>query len=148
MMSEIAQLLDLDRGNELSSLQPVSEIAAVRIERRYPGISKQYLEFIRAVGVGLTTRDFYIYEPEPASSVEQHSSYKLYQSAAYQALSGRRPEGHPIPTDAVAVADSGASWWYCLCPSLGDGVFCLDMGGPTFELEADDFLSFVAKTVL
>lgn len=147
MMSEIAQLLDLDRGNELSSLLPVSEIVTVRIETRYPGISKQYLEFIRAVGVGLTTRGFYIYEPEPASFVEQHPSYKLYQSASYRALSGPRPGGHPIPADAVTVADSGSSWRYCLCPSLGDGVFCLDMAGPTFELEADDFLSFVANTV-
>jgi hypothetical protein len=60
VMSEIAQLLDLDRGNELSSLLPVSEIVTVRIETRYPGISKQYLEFIRAVGVGLTTRGFYL----------------------------------------------------------------------------------------
>ena len=96
MMSEIAQLLDLDRANELSSLQPVSEIVAVRIATRYPSISKQYLEFIRAVGVGSTTRDFYIYEPEPASSVEQHPSFQLYQSASYRALSGPRPEGHPI----------------------------------------------------
>ncbi len=147
MMSEIAQLLDLDRANELSSLQPVSEIVAVRIATRYPRISKQYLEFIRAVGVGSTTRDFYIYEPEPASSVEQHPSFQFYQSASYRALSGPRPEGHPIPADAVAIADSGASWRYCLCPSLGEGVYCLDMAGPTFEPEADDFLSFVANTV-
>lgn len=103
MMSEIAQLLDLDRANELSSLQPVSEIVAVRAATRYPSISKQYLEFIRAVGVGSTTRDFYIYEPE--SSAEQHPSFQLYQSASYRALSGPRPEGHPIPADAVAIAD-------------------------------------------
>lgn len=147
MMSEITQLLDLDRANELSSLQPVSEIVAVRIATRHPSISKQYFEFIRAVGVGSTTRDFYIYEPEPASSVEQHPSFQLYQSASYRALSGPRPEGHPIPADAVAIADSGASWRYCLCPSLGEGVYCLDMAGPTFEPEADDFLSFVANTV-
>lgn len=147
MMSGIAQLLDLDRANELSSLQPVSEIVAARIVTRYPSISKQYLEFIRAVGVGSTTRDFYIYEPEPASSVEQHPSFQLYQSASLRALSGPRPEGHPIPADAVAIADSGASWRYCLCPSLGEGVYCLDMAGPTFEPEADDFFSFVANTV-
>lgn len=47
-----------------------------------------------------------------------------------------------------SIADTGASWRYCLCPSLGEGVFCLDMGGPTFEPEADDFISFIANTVL
>ena len=147
MISGITQLLDLDRADELSSLQPVSEIVAERIATHYSGISKQYLEFIRVVGVGSTARDFYIYEPEPASSVEQHPSFQLYQSSSYRALSGSRPEGHPIPADAVAIADSGASWRYCLCPSRGAGVFCLDMGGPTFEPEADDFFSFVANTV-
>lgn len=86
----------------------------MRIATRYPSISNQYLGFIRAVGVGSTTRDFYIYEPEPASSVEQHPSFQLYQSASYRALSGPRPEGHPSPADAVAISDSGASWWYCL----------------------------------
>lgn len=148
MKSEIAQLLDLDSAQELSSLQPVSEIVALTIATRHPSISKQYLEFIRTVGVGSTTRDFYIYEPEPTSSVEQHPSFQLYQSASYRAPTGPRPEGNPIPADAVAIADSGASWRYCLCPSLGEGVFCLDMGGPTFEPEADDFISFVANTVL
>ncbi len=148
MKSEIAKLLDLDSAKELSSLQPLSEIIALTIATRHPSISKQYLEFIRTVGVGSTTRDFYIYEPEPASSVEQQPSFQLYQSASYRALTGPRPKGNPIPADAVAIADSGASWRYCLCPSLGEGVFCLDMGGPTFEPEADDFISFIANTVL
>ncbi|TCQ10349.1 hypothetical protein C8J34_102759 [Rhizobium sp. PP-F2F-G36] len=147
MIIRIAQLLDLDRANELSSLRSVSKIVVARIARRYPRISHQYLEFIRVVGVGSTTRDFYIYEPEPASAVKQHPSFQLYQSAAYRALSGRRSDGHPIPADAVSIADSGASWRYCLCPSLGDGVYCLDMAGPTFELEADNFFSFIANTV-
>lgn len=147
MTSEIAQLLESTSGSELSRLVPVSETAVLGIAAVYPGISKQYLAFIGAVGVGSTTRDFRIYEPEPASSFEQHPSFQLYQSASYRTLAGPRPQGHPIPADAVAIADSGASWRYCLCPSLGDGVFCLDMCGPTFELEAEDFLSFVANTM-
>ena len=146
MMSEIAQLLDLDRANELSSLQPVSEIVAVRAATRYPSIAKQYLEFIRAVGVGSTTRDFYIYEPEPASSVEQHPSFQFYSLPPTVHCQAHVPKGILSPP-MRSLFRTGCLWRYCLCPSLGEGVYCLDMAGPTFEPEADDSLSFVANTV-
>lgn len=118
MINDIVDLLDLDDKHELSSLQPPPESVVMSIAARYPDISKQYLEFLRAVGTGSTTREFYIYQPESASYVEQHTSFQLYQSASRE-LYGPRSEGHPVPADAVAIADSGASWRYCLCPSLG-----------------------------
>ncbi|WP_428429012.1 hypothetical protein [Pararhizobium sp.] len=148
MIKGILQLFGSDGENELSSLKPVPNDAVTSIAARHPGISAQYLDFIRTVGTGTTTRGFYIYEPEPASSVEQHPSFQIYQSASYLKLRGQRPEVHAIPADAVLIADSGAAWRYCLCPSLGDGVFCLDMAGPTFDEEAEDFFSFVASTVI
>ena len=147
VIRDIAHLLELDRENQLSLLKAVPDGVAMGIAERHAGISKQYLDFIHIVGVGSTRRDFYIYEPEPASHVEQHSSFQLYQSASYRTLSGKG-QCHPIPADAVMIADSGFAWRYCLCPSLGEKVFCLDMGGPTFETEAEDFFSFVANTVL
>ncbi|PST24217.1 hypothetical protein C7U60_09915 [Mesorhizobium plurifarium] len=148
MINELSQLLALDRKNELSSLQPVSHRDVMTIAELYPNISEQYLEFIRKIGTGSTTREFNIYEPEPACLVEQHPSFRLYQSDAYQSVYGRRPEGDAIPADAVAIGDSGATWRYCLCPELGEAVFCLDMAGPTFETEAENFFSFVAQTVM
>ncbi|AIL99911.1 hypothetical protein CN138_25815 [Sinorhizobium meliloti] len=148
MINNLVDLLDLDDKNELSSLQPVSHRDVLSIAELFPNISEQYLEFIRNVGTGSTTRDFTIYEPERARLVEQHPSFRIYQSDAYRSVYGRRPEGDLIPDDAVAIGDSGASWRYCLCPSLGEAVFCLDMGGPTFETEAENFFSFVAETVI
>lgn len=144
MINDIVDLLDLDDKNELSSLKPVSHRDVLSIAELFPNISEQYLEFIRRS----TTRDFTIYEPERARLVEQHPSFRIYQSDAYRSVYGRRPEGDLIPDDAVAIGDSGASWRYCLCPSLGGAVFCLDMAGPTFETQAEDFFSFVAQTVL
>ncbi len=56
------------------------------IAELYPNVSKQYLEFIRNVGTGSTTRDFTIYEPERARLVEQHPSFRIYQSDAYRSV--------------------------------------------------------------
>lgn len=148
MFEDIAHVTAFDEARELSSLTPISNQQVEMIAARYPGISHQYLEFIGKIGIGSTTRGFKVYDPEPASAAENHSSYIAYQSASYRTLTGRQPAGNPFPADAIAVADSGASWWYCLCPSLGQGVFCLDMGGPSFEQESDDFFSFVASTVI
>lgn len=148
MINELVDLLHLDDKNELSSLQPRSHLDVLSIAELYPNISEQYLKFIRNVGTGSTTRDFHIYEPEPARLVAQHPSFKLYNSEAYRNVYGRRPEGDVIPDDAVAIGDSGASWRYCLCPSLGEAVFCLDMAEPIFETEAENFFSFVAETVI
>ncbi|WP_075290350.1 SMI1/KNR4 family protein [Pararhizobium arenae] len=143
MNGHISRLADLDRRNQLASLEPVSDDTMQAIAKSYPGISGQYLEFIRKFGTGSTTLGFYIYEPEPARSVEKHISFQLYQSEAYSNLFGQRPPGDIIPDDAIMIADSGATWRYCLCPSRGDAVFCLDMSGPRFEVEAEDFFSFV-----
>lgn len=148
MIKDIAQLIAFDQAGELSSLKPLTEQQVEKIAIQHPGISPQYLEFIRKIGVGATTREFYVYAPEPASSSENHPSYQLYQSLSYRTLTGRPEPKNPFPADAIAVADCGASWWYCLCPSLGPGVFCLDMGGPSFEPEYDDFFSFVAGAVV
>ncbi|MBX5154979.1 SMI1/KNR4 family protein [Rhizobium lentis] len=148
MIDKISQLLDVDQSKELSSLEPVSNEKLSGIIARYPAISQQYLEFIRVIGVGSTTKGFYIYEPEPASFVERHPSFQLYQSSSYSKVYGARPEGDSIPADAVSIADCGASWRYCLWPSSGGGVFCLDMAGPSFEPEADDFYSFVLTNVI
>lgn len=148
-MENIACLMAHDKAGELSSLTPLSNERVAAIAARFPGISSQYLEFIEKIGVGSTTRGQYVYEPEPASKAEMHPSFQAYQSASYRTLTGRpEAEENPFPSDAVAVADGGASWWYCLCPSLGPGVFCLDMGGPSFELECDDFFSFAAQTLV
>ncbi|OAP42478.1 hypothetical protein AU381_14885 [Sinorhizobium glycinis] len=148
MIKELEQLIDLDHEGELSSLKPASDSDVVTIAALYPGISKRYLEFIREVGTGSTTRGFNIYEPEPARLIEQHSSFQIYQSDFHRKLFGRRPDGDVIPADAITIADTGASWRYCLCPSFGEAVFCLDMAGPTFETVSESFLSFVADTVL
>ena len=148
VIKEIAQLLSLDQDGELSSLKSVSNNAVQNIARSYPGISSQYLEFIRTVGTGTTTQGFHIYEPESASAVEQSASFQLYQSKAYRDAFGQKPLGDPIPADALMIADAGMSWRYCLCPSMGHAVFCLDMGGPLFETEAEDFFSFVAITII
>jgi len=148
----IAELLELDREGELSTLTPVTDDVLKSIAAQYPGISKQYLAFIRAVGTGSTKTGSYIYEPEPASSVEQHQSFQIYNGVPYQKLykwfSGKEPKRDRIPADAIMVADSAASWRYCLCPSLGDGVFCLDMAGPTFEIDSEDFFTFVARGLI
>lgn len=148
MIKDLAQLLDLDHANELSPLQPVPDSIVTRIAENYPGISKQYLEFIRMVGTGATKQGFYIYEPEPASQIEKYTSYQLNHSAAYRALLGNSPESPDLPADAVMIGDSGASWRYCLCPSIGEAVFCLDMGNAPFEVQYDNFFSFVADLVL
>lgn len=148
-MESIARLIAYDKAGELSSLTPLSNEKVAAIAAQYPGISSQYLEFIEKIGVGSTTRGQYVYEPEPASKAEMHPSFQAYQSASYRTLTGR-PEvaENPFPADAVAVSDGGASWWYCLCPSLGSGVFCLDMGGPSFEQDCDDFFSFAMRTLI
>ena len=149
MLENIAHLIAFDEAGELSSLVPLSDEQVAAIAAQYPGISQQYLEFVRKIGIGSTTRGLNIYDPEPASNAENHPSYEAYQSIAFQTLTGRsQPPESPVPADAVAVADSGASWWYCLCPSLGPGVYCLDMGGPSFEPEGDDFFSFAAGTLI
>ncbi|WP_038687567.1 SMI1/KNR4 family protein [Rhizobium etli] len=148
MFDDIAHIVAFDEAGELSSLTPLSDRQIAVIAAQYPGISPQYLEFIRKIGIGSTTRGFKIYEPEPASNAENHFSYQAYQSLSHLTLTGRQPVESPFPADAIAVADSGASWWYCLCPSLGQGVFCLDMGGPSFEPESDNFFSFVAATMI
>lgn len=147
MIKDLAQLLHFDSEQQLSTLNPVPDSVVTEIAARHPGISQQYLEFLRAVGTGETARGMYVYQPDPASSVKQHTSYQLYNSPAYASLFGPR-KSDPIPADAVAVADAGASWRYCLCPSLGEGVFCLDMAGPTFGKEHDDFFTFVATNVI
>jgi hypothetical protein len=147
MIDNLAQLLHFDSERQLATLAPVPDSMVADIAARHPGISEQYLEFLRAVGTGETARGMYVYAPDPASSVEQHPSYKIYNSAAYASLFGPR-KGDTIPADAVAVADSGASWRYCLCPSLGEGVFCLDMSGPTFTKQHDDFFTFVATSMI
>ncbi|RVP15551.1 hypothetical protein CN085_10645 [Sinorhizobium meliloti] len=148
MINELSQLLDLDHENELSSLEPASDSDVMTIAELYPNVSKQYLELIRKVGTGSTTRGFEIYKPEPARLVEQHSSFQIYQSDDYQRVYGRRLEGDIIPADALAIGDTGASWRYCLCPSCGHAVFCLDMCGLAFETESENFFSFVANTVI
>ncbi|GCA52236.1 hypothetical protein KGO5_04701 [Sinorhizobium sp. KGO-5] len=74
MINELSQLLDLDRENELSSLEPASDSDVMTIAELYPNVSKQYLEFIRKVSTGSTARGFEIYKPEPARLVEQHPS--------------------------------------------------------------------------
>ncbi len=147
----IAQLLELDREGNMSALKPVSDSVVEAIFSRYPSISQQYLEFLRKVGTGEINRGPYVYEPEPASLVEKHPSFQLYNGQSYRQLtklfSSREPERSPIPADALIVADSGASWRYCLCPSLGESVFCLDMAGPTFEIDSEDFFTFVARSL-
>jgi hypothetical protein len=150
MIKDIAQLSEFDSESELSSLQPMPDSDVRRIAADHPGISEQYLEFIRSIGTGEMTRGFCIYEPEPASLVEQHPSFQMYQSSysRVRSLFGQQVEPTLIPADAVMIADSGASWRYCLCPSLSEGVFCLDMGGPTFEIEAENFFSFVASILI
>ena len=47
MAGDISQLLDLDRGNELVSLKPLSDEAVQAIAKYYRGISIQYIEFIK-----------------------------------------------------------------------------------------------------
>ncbi|MGO4355139.1 hypothetical protein AB4Z25_24795 [Rhizobium sp. RAF36] len=148
-MENIAHLIAYDESGELSSLEPLSDEQVAVIAVQHPGISNQYLEFVRKIGIGSTTRGFNVYDPEPASSAETQTSFQAYQSLSYRTLTGRpQPPVNPFPADAVAVADSGASWRYCLCPSLGPGVFCLDMSGPSFEPECDDFFSFAASTLI
>ena len=56
MINELSQLLDLDRENELSSLEPASDSDVMTIAELYPNVSKQYLEFIRKVSTGSTAR--------------------------------------------------------------------------------------------
>jgi len=149
ILENIAHLIAYDEAGELSSLKPLSDEQVAAIAAQHPGISNQYLEFVREIGIGSTTRGLNVYDPEPASNAEIHPSYQAYQSLSYRALTGR-PQSpvNPFPADAVAVADSGASWRYCLCPSVGSGVFCLDMAGPSFEPECDDFFSFAARTLI
>ncbi len=121
----------------------MSEEAVRNIALLYPGILSQYLEFIRTIGTGETTCGFYIYDPEPASNVQQHTSFQQYNSE-----SNRNTFIQRLPVDTLMIADSGASWRYCLCPSMGQAVFCLDMGPPLLETTAEDFFSFVASNVI
>ncbi|PDS77619.1 hypothetical protein [Rhizobium sp. L43] len=96
MIDRISQLLDVDQNKELSSLEPVSKEKLSSITALYPAISQQYLEFIRVIGVGSTTRGFYIYEPEPASLVEQHPSFQLYQSPAIASFMEHAEKASPF----------------------------------------------------
>ncbi|WEZ83862.1 hypothetical protein P6U16_03605 [Rhizobium sp. 32-5/1] len=114
----ITELLELDREGELSTLTPVADDVLKSIAAQYPGISKQYLAFIRAVGTGSTKTGSYIYEPEPAASVEQNQSFQIYNGVPYQKLSkwfsGKEPKRDRIPADAI--------WLQTLLP-LGDIAF-------------------------
>lgn len=137
-----------DRQGQLASLSPVSPSTVAEIAERFPAISTDYLAFIQYIGVGTTTADMQIYLPQPASLMANHPSSALYATAPAQALFGTRPAPAPIPDDAVLIADSGASWRYCLCPSVSGAVFVLDVAGPSFDQEAPDFTSFVCDTLI
>jgi len=90
----------------------------------------------------------HIYAPEPLRDLAAHPSATLYTTPTAQALFGTGGATAPIPDDAVIIADSGASWRYCLCPALSDVVLIFDMARASFETEAEDFASFVRNTLI
>jgi len=144
----LEDILKHDRRGQLSSLRPVSAGAVAAISEQVPSISQQYLAFLERIGVGSTTLEMHIYPPQPMAGLTGHQSAMLYGSANARALFGNGAAQPAIPDDAVAIADSGASWRYCLCPSLSEEVFVFDMAGQTFDKEAPDFFSFVRDTLL
>lgn len=145
---EIDRIVERDSLNELASLTRLDPAAVAEIEIRHPNISVQYLEFLRTFGVGTTTTDMHIFEPQSISILNEHPSFKVYNSKPARRLFGVTPKKTVFPRDALVVADSGASWKYCLCLSDPDKVYVADMIGPTFETEASDFFTFVRETLI
>ncbi len=144
MTNNISSLIEADSNNVLKSLVPVSKEELEQIKKRYPEISQQYLDFISEIGVGETMNGIYIYTPDPVDGIEEHQSYQIYNSEAGSKLLNNEPTTK-MPDDAIMIADSGASWRYCLSPSKGNMVFCLDMSGPEFDEIEKDFFTFIQR---
>lgn len=56
---------------------------------------------------------------------------------------GLLPPEPTMPKNLVCVADTAASWRYCLDPGKSDGVYCFDMYGPHVTKDSDDFFAFI-----
>ncbi|MCR8825813.1 hypothetical protein [Pseudosulfitobacter koreensis] len=148
LKNEIGRIVESDSLDELASLTPLDAETVADIQVRHPNISVQYLDFIRTIGVGTTTNEMHIYQPQPIAELSKYTSFKIYNSKSARQLFGLASKKAVFPSDAVVVADSGASWRYCLRLSDPDTVFVADMMGPTFEPEASDFFTFVRKTLI
>lgn len=148
MRAEIENILESDCQNELAPLVPLDEQHIIEIAVRHPNISVQYLHFLQHIGVGTTTTEMHVYEPQPITEMRNHPSFKIYNSKPSRRLFGLIAQKSVLPTDAVIIADSGASWRYCLRLSKPDTVYIADMLGPTFEIEASDFFTFVRNTLI
>lgn len=148
LSNEIERIIESDCLDELSTLTPLAEPIVAEIAMRYPQISGQYLRFLQHIGVGTTTTEMHVYAPRPLAEILHHPSFKIYNSKPSRRLFGLMAEKPVLPDDALVIADSGASWRYCLCLSKPDRVFVVDMMGPTFETEATDFFTFVRNTLI
>lgn len=148
MRAEIESIIESDRLNELATLAPLDEQHVQGIAVRHPNISVQYLHFLQYIGVGATTTGMHVYEPQPITDMRKHPSFKIYNSKPSRRLFGLVAEKSALPTDALIIADSGASWRYCLRLSKPDTVYVADMLGPTFETEATDFFTFARNTLI
>ncbi|MBQ2260184.1 MAG: SMI1/KNR4 family protein [Loktanella sp.] len=148
MRADIESITESDCQNELAPLVPLGEQHVTEIAVRHPNISVQYLHFLQHIGVGTTTTGMHVYEPQPINEIINHPSFKIYNSKPSRRLFGLVAEKSVFPTDALIIADSGASWRYCVRLSKPDTVYIADMLGPTFDTEATDFFTFVRNTVI
>lgn len=148
MLLTVASISAADTNHDLRSLVPVSRDLVREFASEFQGISGEYLEFISRFGTGSTESGFHIYSPIPARKIADHPSFQIYNGEVASRIFASRPSPDVIPEDAVMIADVGASWRYCLCPSKGAAIFCLEMLGPEFVKCADGFYSFVLQEIL
>ena len=131
----------------LSTLKPVDRRQVESVRIKFAGISQSYLDFIETIGTGETKDGLFIYPPYFADELASHASFRLYNAPPSRRLFGLLAPPPAIPPKLVCVADSGASWRYCLYLDGSDKVVCLDMVGADVMPESDDFLSFVEQNV-
>ena len=91
----------------------------------HPGISSAYLAFVAEIGVGSCDAGN-VCLPVAIEEIVDHQSYKLYRPKPLRSLFPSKPP-QPFPLGAVIVADTGASWKYCLGPELGEAVYTFDL---------------------
>lgn len=144
-MSDMRRYIEERReGHPLFGLEPVPPARVAEIRAAYPWISTQYLDFISAVGVGVCPL-MNIYEPVSLQTVSEHPSFTLYRSPAYRSAFGSSSVNREVPKDVVTIADTGASWSYCLSPDSGIGVLCFDMASSELLDEAETFFEFIDR---
>lgn len=140
-------LHDYTSGGLLAGLTPLTLEDVQAVATLYQGISSEYLDFISMIGIGETKNGLFIHTPYLKTELISTPSAIIYNSQASRRLFGLPPANHAILQNLVCVADTGASWRYCLNTGSGNEVVCLDLAGFIVSQESDNFFSFIQEQV-